>query len=501
MLFEAKRCLRSGVDRSVHLPNPPGEIRMSAPHRRPPIGRTAHLLAACVLLAAASACGADYDIVIEGGRVMDPESGLDAVRNVGISDGRVELISEDALSGSRTIDARGLVVAPGFVDLHRHGQHEAAYRLQVHDGVTTGLELELGTADVAAWYEERVGGQLVNYGVAIGHLGARAVAMGDPVTGTSGRSTRLAATPAQRAEIERLIRVGLAQGAVGIGIGAAYTPGAPMAEIAAVLGVAAQRGVVAFIHTRNGLAGLDSTLSAAREARASLHVVHANSSGGGAVVAFLDRIRAATDEGLDVTTEAYPYAASQALIESAVFDDWASWSDDRFQRYEWARTGERLTRETFAVHRAEGGSVLIHSRTQDLTLAAVTSPLTMFASDGSVGHPRGAGTFAKILGRYVREQGALDLMDALSRMTIRPARRLEPFVPAMANKGRIRVGADADITIFDPETVVDRATYDNALLTSEGIEYVLVNGVVVLDGGELVEDVRPGRPITGLATY
>jgi dihydroorotase len=475
---------------------------MPDPFRRSPRRPAAKLLAVVGLVAALlSACDTEYDIVIAGGRVMDPESGLDAIRNVGILDGRVAAISEEPLSGGRVLDAAGLVVAPGFVDLHRHGQYEAAYRLQVHDGVTTGLELELGTPHVAEWYAEREGGQLVNYGVSVGHLGVRAVALGDAVTGTGGRSTRRAASPAQRAEIERLIRVGLAQGAVGIGVGAAYTPGAPMTELAEVLGTAAQRGVVAFIHTRHGLAGLDSTLSAARDVGASLHVVHANSSGGDAVVRFLDHIQAARDAGQDVTTEAYPYTASQALIQSAVFDGWTSWADDRFQRYEWVRTGERLTRESFAGYRAEGGSVIIHSRTRDLTLAAFSSPLTMVASDGGVGHPRGAGTFAKVLGRFVREQGALELMDALARMTIRPARRLEPFVPAMANKGRIRVGADADITIFDPETVVDRATYANGTLTSEGFVYVLVNGVVVLDGGELVEGVRPGRPVMGKPTY
>ena len=469
--------------------------------RRARTPRTGYRRVGLLLLATSWACGADYDLVIEGGRVMDPESGLDAIRSVGVRDGRVAMISEGPLEGARTVDAIGLVVAPGFVDLHRHGQTEAAYRLQVHDGVTTGLELEIGTSDVAGWYAEREGGQLVNYGVAVGHLGARAVAMDDPITGTAGRSTRRADTSAQRSETERLLRVGLAQGAVAIGFGAAYIPGAPMSEIEQMLGVAAQRGVAAFVHTRSGLAGLDSTLAAARNVGASLHVVHANSSGGDAVMTFLDRIEAARSAGQDVTTEMYPYAAAQALIQSAVFDGWAAWPESRFERYEWIRTGERLTRETFAARRAEGGSVIIHSRTDALTLAAVTSPLTMVASDGASGHPRGAGTFARILGRYVREQGALDLMDALARMTIRPAQRLEAFVPAMMHKGRIRVGADADLTIFDPATVIDRASYENPSLLSAGIEYVIVNGVVVVERGALVDGVHPGLPVRGRATY
>lgn len=462
----------------------------------------ARALGGALLLAVLlTGCGADYDLVVRGGRVIDPESGLDGVRDVGILDGRVAAISEEPLEGDRVIDATGLVVAPGFVDLHRHGQSAEGYRLQVHDGVTTGLELEIGTDDVAAWYAERRRGQLVNYGVSIGHIGSRARAMGDPDHGTGGASTRRAASAAEVAETERLLRVGLAQGAIGIGFGTAYTPGASMAEVQRMFGVAAQRGVTAFIHMRGGLAGLDSTLAAARAVGASLHVVHANSSGGTAIVPFLAMIEEAQRAGQDVTTEAYPYGASQTSIESALYDDWQTWTDDRFERFQWVRTGERLTRESFARYRAQGGSVIIHGRTDEMTRTAVVSPITMVASDGGIGHPRGAGTFARILGRYVRDQGDLDLTDALARMTILPARRLEPFVPAMAAKGRIRVGADADITIFDPDRVIDRATYTQSSLTSEGFVYVIVNGVPVIDGGKLVDGVAPGRAITGHASY
>ena len=432
---------------------------------------------------------------------MDPESGLDAVRNVGIADGLVAVISQEELTGERVVDATGLVVAPGFVDLHRHGHTERGYRLQVLDGVTTGLELEIGTHDVAGWYAAREGGQLVNYGVSVGHIGVRALAMGDPEVGARGQSTRRAAAPEQLAETERLLRVGLAQGAVGIGFGSAYTPGASMAEIQRMFSVAAERGVTAFIHMRGGLAGLDSTLAAARAVGASLHIAHANSSGGAAVERFLAMIEAARADGQDVTTEVYPYDASQTTIRSALFDGWESWDDERFHQYQWVRTGERLTRETFAAYRAGDGPVIVHSRTEELTRAAVTHPVVMFASDGDPGHPRSAGTYGKILGSYVREQELLGLMDALRRMTILPARRLEAFVPAMANKGRLRVGVDADITVFDPATVIDRATYTSPSLPSEGFEYVLVNGVLVIDGGELVEGVRPGQAIVGRPRY
>lgn len=448
-----------------------------------------------VLFAGISACGADYDTVIQGGRVMDPESGLDSVVNIGILEGQVRAISGDNLDGSRVIDATGLIVAPGFVDLHRHGQSERAYRLQVQDGVTTGLELEIGTPNAATWYAEREGGQLVNYGVSIGHIGVRARAMGDSVLGSGGITARQQSSPDQISETEQLIREGLAQGAIGVGFGTAYTPGATMDEIEHIFSVAADLGVTAFVHMRGGLEGLDSTLTAANNAAASLHIVHANSSGGGNILEFLEMIQMAQDEGRDVTTEAYPYGASQTGIQSALFDDWESWDDERFERHQWVRTGERLNRETFSKYREEGGSVIIHGRTEEMTLAAVTSPLTIVASDGGTGHPRGAGTFARILGRYVREQGALELMDALARMTILPTLRLEEFVPAMKTKGRIRVGSDADITIFDPETVIDRATYLEGSLTSDGIEYVLVNGIPVVYEGEIAEGVRPGKAI------
>ena len=448
-----------------------------------------------VLFASISACGADYDTVIQGGRVMDPESGLDSVVNIGILEGQVRAISGDNLDGSRVIDATGLIVAPGFVDLHRHGQSERAYRLQVQDGVTTGLELEIGTPNAATWYAEREGGQLVNYGVSIGHIGVRARAMGDSVLGSGGITARQQSSPDQISETEQLIREGLAQGAIGVGFGTAYTPGATMDEIERMFSVVADLGVTAFVHMRGGLEGLDSTLTAANNAAASLHIVHANSSGGGNILEFLEMIQMAQDEGRDVTTEAYPYGASQTGIQSALFDDWEIWDDERFERHQWVRTGERLNRETFSRYREEGGSVIIHGRTEEMTLAAVTSPLTIVASDGGTGHPRGAGTFARILGRYVREQGALELMDALARMTILPTLRLEEFVPAMETKGRIRVGSDADITIFDPETVIDRATYLEGSLTSDGIEYVLVNGIPVVYEGEIAEGVRPGKAI------
>jgi N-acyl-D-aspartate/D-glutamate deacylase len=455
-----------------------------------------------VSLLLAGACAGQlapaYDLVIANGRVMDPETGLDAVRHVAVRGGTIEAISETPLVGARVIDATGHVVAPGFVDLHEHGQQDESYRMMVRDGVTSAFELEVGTGDVAAWYAARGGAQIVNYGVSIGHIPARMKVLGDPGTGLlpAGIGGSGAANDEQMKAMEAILREGLAQGAVAMGFGSAYTPGAPISEIERMFRVAAEGGVSAHIHMRGGLAGLQETIEAAAAARAPLHIVHVNSSGGDELDGFLAAIRAARDAGQDVTTEAYPYGAGMTEIQSALFDDWATWPDERFALHQLVSTGQRLTRKTFAEARKTGGTVIIHGRSEQQTRTAIASPLSMIASDGFIENGRGrtSGTFAKVLGRYVRDEGAVTLMEALRRMTIEPARRLERRTPAMAKKGRVHVGTDADLTIFDPATVIDRATYEDASIPSGGIPYVVIGGQVVVDRGELTT-ARPGRAV------
>jgi hypothetical protein len=249
---------------------------------------------------------------------------------------------------------------------------------------------------------------------------------------------------------------------------------------------------------RGGLEGLRETIAAAASARAPLHIVHVNSSADSEIDAFLAAIKAARDAGQDVTTEAYPYGAGMTEIQSALFDDWQSWPDARFGLHQLVSTGERLTRATFGKARAAGGTVIIHGRSEEQTRAAIASPLAMIASDGFIehgrGHPRTSGTYARVLGKYVREEKAISLQEALRRMTIEPARRLERRTPAMASKGRLKVGADADVTIFDPATVIDRSTYEDATIPSAGIPFVIVGGEVVVDRGE-VASARPGRAV------
>ncbi len=472
--------------------------------------KTLAVTAVVALVIATPAIAADdtYDAVILNGRVMDPESSLDAVRNVGLRAGRIAAITTEAIRGRRTIDAKGLVVAPGFIDLHEHGQKPENYEFQAHDGVTTSLELEAGTADVAAWYAEREGKSLINFGVSVGHIPTRMKVMKDPGSWLpTGDAAHRAATDAELAQIDQRIEAGLKQGALAVGMGINYTAAATRGEVFSVFGVAARYAAPVHVHLRyagdapphTAREALEEVLTAASESKAPLHVVHVSSMGLRDTPQLLAMIRDARARGTDVTTECYPYVAGSTGLESALFDPgWQERMRISYGDLQWVKTGERLTAETFERYRKEGGQVVIFMIPESVVRLAVADPMVMIGSDGmpttgaSV-HPRGQGTFSRVLGKYVREEKALDLMTALRKMTLMPAQRLEQRAPAFKTKGRIKVGADADITVFDANRVIDAATFEKPLQYSKGIQFVLVDGVAVVGDGKLVKGVFPGR--------
>ncbi len=468
-------------------------------------------IAAGVLLApSVHAQGAPFDIVIRNGRVIDPASGLDAVRSVGIRAGRIAAVSTRPLQGRQVIDARGLIVAPGFIDLHAHGQDDENYRVFALDGVTTALELEAGTEDVPAFYAARDGKALINYGASASHLRARMQVLHDGglATGTLlplDSAGYVAATDAQIAAMRRVIDAGLDAGGLGVGMGLQYTPAATKYEVLEAFRSAARRHAPVFVHTRSwgdtdpgsSVESYMEVIAASAITGAPVHIVQLNSTSVAATPRTLALITEARQRGVDVSAEAYPYIAGMTELASPLLDRYINGPDSLFGTLMLPRTGERLTRASFMANRKPGERVILFVNTPEMEAMAITSPLTAIASDGGlrqgIGHPRTAGTFARVLGHYVRETHQLTLVDAIRKMTLMPAQRLEQIAPAFRNKGRLRVGADADIVVFDAQTVSDRSTYAKPSLPSVGFRHVLVHGVPVVTDGAIRENTFPGR--------
>jgi N-acyl-D-aspartate/D-glutamate deacylase len=472
-----------------------------------------------VLLLAACASPPPADLVIAGGRVIDPETGLDAIRHIGISGDTITQVSAEPLQGARTIDASGLVVAPGFVDLHQHGQTQEAYRLMALDGVTAAFELEVGVPDMRRFLDVRRGRSPIHFGASASYLAARLRAWETPppvsvmgpeagIIPQSGPATNDAPTPERVDRILAALRAELDSGALGIGIGLEYAPGATRREIIDVFRLAANRGVPVFVHVRSSgriepgssIESVSEVIAASAISGAALHIVHVNSTCRRDAPECLSMIAGARSRGIDVTTEAYPYTAGMTFINSALFNP--GWREKRGLEYsdlELPETGERLTRERFdALHASpEPRLILIHTNPDDLVDAIMKDPAVIVASDGLKDHPRGAGTHARVLARYVRDQKTLSLTDAIRKMSLMPAQRLEKATPDAKRMGRLQPGARADVVVFDLGTVQDRSTFRAPGEASEGVRYVIVAGTLVVNGGRIVEGATPGQPLVG----
>jgi N-acyl-D-aspartate/D-glutamate deacylase len=471
------------------------------------------LLLSLALATATPAFAEQYDLVIEGGRVMDPESGLDRTRNIGIINGRIARISSDALVGKRVLSAKDLVVAPGFIDLHQHAQDNDSGRVKAFDGVTSALEMEIGAPDVALFLQQKDGHSLINYGATASHAAARAAAFGvslpeGQILAPSGPSTNQPATDEQMQKIKDRLRHELDAGALGIGMGIQYTPGATRFEVIQTFRLAAERRVPVFTHVRSfgrlepgsSIEAISEVIGAAAISGASLQIVHINSSCLQDGLECLSMVAGARARGLDVTTEAYPYIAGMTYINSALFNPgWREKLGIDYDSLQLPDTGERLTKERFdELHNSpKAQAVLLFANTQEMVDAVIPNPLVMIASDGEKGHPRNAGTYSRILAYYVREKRSITLMDAIRKMSLMPAQRLEKATPAARRKGRLQEGADADIVIFDPQTVADRSTYQTPMEPSTGMKFVIVGGTVLIDQGKLVPDTFPGKALLG----
>jgi dihydroorotase-like cyclic amidohydrolase len=483
-----------------------------------------------------------HDVVLSGGRVLDPETGFDRVCDVGIDGGSVAAVADD-LDGVTTVDVGGLVVAPGFVDLHSHAQTLPGRRLQACDGVTTALDLEAGRAPVElAYAREAMRGSPINYGVSASWAAARMhVIGGDPLDGGAaaifrglvGTEWQQAATAAQVARILDQISVDLAAGAIGVGLLVGYTPGVDPGEYLAVAELAAAAGVPTFTHSRDIVEmapdtlidGAEEVVRAAGTTGAHMHYCHINSTSGRHIDRVLALVGRCQAEGSRVTTEAYPYGSGSTAIGAAFLAP--ERLRERFRSttsITYLPTGERVADDARLreLRAADPGGLVIaefldESDPDDAAVLrrSLTFPDAIVASDGmpplwtaattrmdlaawplppeAVTHPRTAGTFGRAL-RLWREEGA-PLMEAVRRATLLPAEVLEGAVPAMRRKGRVHTGADADLVVFDAARVTDQATYAAPTRPSSGIAHVIVDGTFVVRDGELVPDALPGRPV------
>ncbi len=462
------------------------------------------VLAALALAAGARAQNRPFDLVIRNGRVMDPATGLDrAGLWLGIRAGAIAAIADTAIEGRTVIDAAGLVVAPGFIDVLSYEPNGYGVWTKLADGITTNLAMHGASADMAGWYARLARSRWpVNYGGAFSDPNAR---------DRLGISRYRAATPAELARLVILAERAMKDGALGVAMSPEYTPGMAADEVTAVARVAAAFRAPVFVHARysdtvppgTDAEGIHEILEAARRTGAAVHVDHITSAATFDMAAALDSIETARAAGLAVTACAYPYDYWATNLNKARFDaGWQQRFGISYGDLQIAGTTERLTAESFRRYRAQGKLAVAYAIPDTAVVLALRAPFVMIGSDailnpGNNNHPRASGAFARTLRVYVRERGVLTLMDAIRRMTLLPAQLLEPRAPAFRRKGRIAVGADADLVIFDPARVADRATVEHPELTSTGISWVIVAGRVALDPRGPRRAVRAGRAIKG----
>ncbi len=486
-------------------------------------------------------------LVISGGRVVDPASGMDSIGDVAVMDGRIAAVGTNLPGAERTIDATGLVVAPGFIDLHAHGQSIPADRMQAFDGVTTSLDLEAGVLPVASWYRRQAEqGRVLNYGAsanwAFARIGAMTGSNEESFLEAFGRAMRdrrwveNVATETEVAAILDRLAQGLNEGGIGVGILNAYAPGAGVQELTAVCQLAFAHAVPTFTHVAY-MSAIDPESAAEAYVRligyagatgAHMHICHFNSSSKTDVERCAALIAKAQEQGLPITVEAYPYGTGSTVLAAAFFSDpeFEARNGVGFNSVQRVTDGHRFRdREELLAAQAEDPASLVlwhvldienNAHHRDLLDISVLYPGGAIASDAmpwtlsdgsaytgdawplpgdATSHPRSAGCFTRFIREWVRERQAVSLLEGIRKCTLIPAEILAPSTPAMSAKGRLAAGADADVVVFDYASLSDRAEFSAMNRPAEGVRHLLVSGQPLIADGVLDLSARPGRPV------
>ncbi|KIL36294.1 aminoacylase [Cohnella kolymensis] len=444
-----------------------------------------------------------YDIVIAGGRVINPETKLDKEGlNVAVQGGQIALVTDQQLKGKRVIDAKGLVVAPGFIDNLSYDPNPLGVWNKIADGVTSNIAMHGGTHVPEKWYPYYIRNKTpVHFGASFFYTHARnQFKLGRYDTAKPQQIQKLVAD-AEKA---------LNNGVLGISFSLEYVPGVNDKEILPLMKLAHKYNVPVYFHARysdmeepgTNIDAINELLGYARASGAAVHIDHINSTGGTfSMTQSLKMVADAIAEGLDITSCIYPYDYWGTYLNSARFDEgWQERFRISYNDLQIAGTKERLTAETFRKYQKQGKLAVAYAIPKQDVIDSLKAPYVMIGSDailepGMNNHPRASGTFARTVGLYVREQQVISLSDAIAKMSLMPAQRLEKQAPALRKKGRIAKGMDADIVVFDYNTISDRSTVEKPDIYSSGIEYVLIYGQVAMDKQGLHKDVRVGQPI------
>jgi N-acyl-D-glutamate deacylase len=487
------------------------------------------------------------NLIIQGGRVVDPSTGMDAIADVIVANGTIAAVGSSVGTADRVIDAAGLVVAPGFIDLHAHGQSIPADRMQAFDGVTTSLDLEAGALPVDSWYRDCASqGRVLNYGASVNWAFARINAMTGANTKASLEAFGSAmadrrwmdniATSSELAKLMGRLSEGLDEGAIGIGILNAYAPGAGVQELTAVCQLAKRYEVATFTHIAY-MSCLDPDSAAEAYIRligyagatgAHMHICHFASSTKTDIERCRALIASAQAQGLPITLESHSYGSGSTVLGAAFFSDpeFVARNEVGFDSIQRITDGHRFqSRDEVLEAQADDPSALVlwhmldienNEHHRHLLDVGVLYPGGAIASDampwllpdgqtysgndwplpeGATAHPRSSGCFTRFIREWVRERDMLPLIEGIRKCSLIPAEILSASTPAMRTKGRLQVGADADIVVFDFEALTDRATFTAMNRPAEGVRHLLVSGHPVIADGVLDLAARPGKPV------